>query len=276
MADGVDFEVVLRNAVQVPLVRIDREPFLRAALEKHFPKKVVEQAITESPAAAGITADQLNSIAYDSINYETTKVTALSFAAGLPGGIAMAGTIPADLTQQMAHMLRIMQKLAYLYGWPSLMDEENSTIDDGMVNNLIIFSGIMFGVEGASQAIHHVAAQVALHVAKKLPQKALTKGIVYPVVKKIALTLGMHMTKQTFAKSVSKVIPIIGGVVSGGLTFATYRPMACKLKDHLAGLPTASVEFYKQQRKTAAEPEAENEYEDIEVSIVEEDLADEK
>lgn len=48
----------------------------------------------------------------------------------------------------MAHILRIMQKLAYLYGWPSLMDEENSTIDDGMVNDLIIFAGIMFGVEG--------------------------------------------------------------------------------------------------------------------------------
>lgn len=273
MADSVDFEVVLRNAVQLPLVRVEREPFLRSQLQRHFPKQAVDQAIAESPAAAGINADQLNSIAYDSINYETSKVTALSFAAGLPGGIAMAGTIPADLTQQMAHILRIMQKLAYLYGWPSLMDEENSAIDDGMVNNLIIFAGIMFGVEGASNAIHRVAAQLALNVAKKLPQQALTKGIVYPVVKKIALALGVHMTKQTFAKSVSKVIPIIGGVVSGGLTFATYRPMACKLKNHLAGLPTASVEFYEQQREKDAEnSDSDDEY--IEVSIVEEDSVD--
>lgn len=273
MADSVDFEVVLRNAVQLPLVRVEREPFLRSQLQRHFPKQVVDQAIAESPAAAGINADQLNSIAYDSINYETSKVTALSFAAGLPGGIAMAGTIPADLTQQMAHILRIMQKLAYLYGWPSLMDEENSAIDDGMVNNLIIFAGIMFGVEGASNAIHRVAAQLALNVAKKLPQQALTKGIVYPVVKKIALALGVHMTKQTFAKSVSKVIPIIGGVVSGGLTFATYRPMACKLKDHLAGLPTASVEFYEQQcEKDAENSDSDDEY--IEVNIVEEDSVD--
>ncbi|WP_129896610.1 hypothetical protein [Bifidobacterium pseudolongum] len=274
MADSVDFEVALRNAVQLPLVRVEREPFLRSQLQRHFPKQVVDQAIAESPAAAGINVDQLNSIAYDSINYETSKVTALSFAAGLPGGIAMAGTIPADLTQQMAHILRIMQKLAYLYGWPSLMDEENSAIDDGMVNNLIIFAGIMFGVEGASNAIHRVAAQLALNVAKKLPQQALTKGIVYPVVKKIALTLGVHMTKQTFAKSVSKVIPIIGGVVSGGLTFATYRPMACKLKDHLSGLPTASVEFYEQQQKVAESNATEDEY--IDVSIVEEDAVDEK
>ena len=71
-----------------------------------------------------------------------------------------------------------------------------------------------------------------------------------------------------------KVIPIIGGVVSGGLTFATYRPMACKLKDHLAGLPTASVEFYEQQKKVAESNAADDEY--IDVSIVEEDAVDEK
>ncbi|ANU43362.1 hypothetical protein [Bifidobacterium animalis] len=270
MAEGIDFELVLRNAVQLPLVRIDRTSFLRTALQKHFPAYVVEQAISESPAAAGIITDELNSIADNSINYETTKVTALSFATGLPGGIAMAGTVPADLTQQMAHILRIMQKLAYLYGWPSLMDEENSTIDDGMVNDLIIFAGIMFGVEGAGHAIHRIAAQVALRVAKKLPQKALTKGIVYPAVKRMALTLGMRMTEQTFAKGVSKVIPIVGGVVSGGLTFATYRPMACRLKKHLSSLPTASVEFYERQRMRTTEDNCDDE-EYIEVSVVEED-----
>lgn len=275
MADGVDFELVLRSAVQLPLVRIDREPFLRSQLQNRFPEHVVNQAIAESPAAAGINTDQLNSIAYDSINYETTKVTALSFAAGLPGGIAMAGTVPADFTQQMAHMLRIMQKLAYLYGWPSLLDEESDAIDDGMVNNLVIFTGIMFGVEGASNATNRIAAQIALNVAKKLPQKALTKGIVYPVVKKIALSLGMHMTKQTFAKGVSKIIPVIGGVLSGGLTFATYRPMACKLKDHLSSLPTASVEFYRQQHEKRAEDNAsDDDY--IAAIVIEEDPSNEE
>ncbi len=40
-------------------------------------------------------------------------------------------------------------------------------------------------------------------------------------------------------KGVSKAIPVIGAVVSGGLTLATYRPMAKRLKNHLAGLPLA-------------------------------------
>ena len=41
------------------------------------------------------------------------------------------------------------------------------------------------------------------------------------------------MTKQIFAKGVSKAVPIIGGVVSGGITLATMRPMGMRLVDVL-------------------------------------------
>lgn len=41
------------------------------------------------------------------------------------------------------------------------------------------------------------------------------------------------MTKDIFAKGVSKIIPFTGGVASGELTYATYKPMAIKLKKHL-------------------------------------------
>lgn len=41
------------------------------------------------------------------------------------------------------------------------------------------------------------------------------------------------MTKEVFAKGVSKVVPIIGGVVSGGITFATLKPMGMRLVDTL-------------------------------------------
>ena len=31
------------------------------------------------------------------------------------------------------------------------------------------------------------------------------------------------MTKQTFAKGVGKAIPLLGGLISGGLTFASFK-----------------------------------------------------
>lgn len=38
------------------------------------------------------------------------------------------------------------------------------------------------------------------------------------------------MTKNSFAKSISKIIPVVGGVVSGGLTLVTLKPMGDKLQ----------------------------------------------
>ena len=68
---------------------------------------------------------------------------------------------------------------------------------------------------------------------KKIPLKALTKTLYYPIVKSIAKAFGAKMTKEVFAKGVSKAVPIIGGVVSGGLTFVTLRPMGMRLADTL-------------------------------------------
>ena len=77
------------------------------------------------------------------------------------------------------------------------------------------------------------ASAMAKQVAKKLPQKALTKTFYYPVVKSVLKTFGVKVTKTTFSKAVAKAIPVVGGIVSGGLTFATMRPMGVRLADAL-------------------------------------------
>ena len=157
----------------------------------------------------------------------------------------MIGTIPADLTQYFAHILRIVQELIYLYGWQDL-NLDTTEMNQETRNLLTLFVGIMFGVNGAVNAINKVAAQIAKQVAKKLPQKALTKGVVYPIVKRVAGLLGVQMTKQIFSKGVAKVVPIIGAAISGGLTFVTYKPMSEKLRKYLASSELASVEYYQQ------------------------------
>lgn len=241
--EPISFEMVLKTAAGLPGVRIEREQFLAAALKPYYSDDVVEKAIMHNPAYAGIRVEQIDKIANASIKLETRNVTALSFAAGLPGGFAMAGTVPADWAQYFGHILRILQKLIYLYGWDELFDE-NGYMDDETANMLTLFTGIMFGVSGAANAVVKIAEQAAQRTAKKLAQKALTKGAIYPIVKKVAVALGFRMTKDIFAKGVSKVIPVLGGVASGDLTYLTYKPMAIKLRDHLATLKFADVDFY--------------------------------
>ncbi|MCI3238731.1 hypothetical protein [Streptomyces spinosisporus] len=228
------FSVALVSAARLPGVRIHREAYLRKALARYCSEDEIRVAVEQTPAAAGISLDVLDKVANDSIRYETAKVSALSAAAGLPGFMALPATVPADLAQYFSHMLRIAQKLAYLYSWPDLFSDDGDSVDDATMGVLTLFFGVMFGAQSANAAVGKVAEMMAKQVAKKLPQKALTKGVSYPVVKKVAAYIGAEMTKQTFAKSVSKAIPVVGAAISGTLTFATYRPMAKRLKKHLA------------------------------------------
>ncbi|MDR0905835.1 MAG: hypothetical protein LBN00_06645 [Oscillospiraceae bacterium] len=240
MAD-INFEMVLKSASGLPLVKIDRAEFLRKELRNHCAADVVDIAIAQSPATAGIPVETINAIADKCVNFETNKVSGISFVAGLPGGIAMLGTIPADLAQFTGHQLRIAQKLAYLYGWGDLFGKDG--MDDGTQDIMTLFLGVMFGVSGAAGAIQKIAAKAAAGAAKKLPQKALTKGVIYPIVKQVAKLLSQRMTKDIFAKGVSKAIPVVGGVLSGGLTYVTFKPMSKKLQKHLQALPLATEPY---------------------------------
>lgn len=244
MYDNNIFEQVLATASTLPMVHIDRKKFLLKELIKFYPKEKVDIAIQNNPAYAGIDISTIDKIANSCINYETNKVSSISFAAGIPGGFAMAGTIPADITQYFAHILRILQKLIYLYGWEEILPEDGS-IDDDTSNIITLFVGVMFGVNGAASTITKISASAAQKASKNIAAKALTKGTLYPIVKKIAQALGVKMTKDIFARGVSKAIPIIGGIASGGLTYITYKPMAYKLKKYLETLKWCDVNYYK-------------------------------
>lgn len=229
------FSAVLAAAAKLPGVRINRDAYLRNALARRCSEEEIVRAIEENPAAAGISLEVLDKAARDSIRYEASKVTAISAAAGIPGFVFMPATLPADMTQYFGHMLRIAQKLAYLYSWPDLFSD-NDELDDATKGVLTLFIGVMFGAQSASTAVGKLSTVISEQVVKQLPQKALTKGVIYPIVKKVAKYLGVEMTKQTFAKGVSKAVPVIGGLVSGGVTLGTYLPMAKRLKRHLASL----------------------------------------
>lgn len=240
-----NFEMVLHSAMGLPGIKIDRESFLRKELSKYFDEDIVEKAIETNPAQAGLSLKNLERIAQACINFETTKVTAISVAAGIPGGFAMAATVPADIAQFFGHIIRVLQKLVYLYGWQEIFHGDEDRLDDETTNQLTLFIGVMFGVNAAGAAITKIASLAAQNVPKKLMQQALTKTLPYKIVQKVAKAIGVRMTKTLFTKGVGKIIPVVGGVVSGGITFIGFRPMTKRLQKYLITLPMASVDFYK-------------------------------
>ena len=50
------------------------------------------------------------------------------------------------------------------------------------------------------------------------------------------------MTKQGFTKTMSKILPLIGGVISGGMTFVSLQTQANRLKQHLRQLPPPATD----------------------------------
>lgn len=238
------FYAIIKTALHTPGVRVQRDEFLRKQLNKHFSKDVVNKAIRKNPASAGISIEKIEKIAVSCIKYENMKVSSISAAAGIPGGFAMIGTIPADTAQYFAHVIRVLQKLIYLYGWEELYDSEED-FDDGTMNQITLFMGVMFGVSSANVAINQFAKVAAANLEKNIARKALTKGTVYPLVKKVAGIVGTKMTKEVFAKGVGKTIPFVSAAISGGMTYTSFYSMTSKLKKHLKTLPIADVNFYE-------------------------------
>ena len=228
----IDVEDIITLACKVPGVRVNRSSFLKKEFFKNHPQEIIDKAIATTPMQAGISGDEINRIADDVITFERNCVSGISTALGVPGGYAMIATVPADIIQYYAYTLRAIQKLLYLYGFPEIAgsEEDGILLDSATINQITICLGIMSGVAGADNLLKGMAQALGNGVEKILLKKALTKGTIYPLVKKIAKVFGVKLTKEIAAGFVKKTIPVVGGVVSGGITFFAFKPCCNRLK----------------------------------------------
>ena len=233
--DGeVSIDDVIIVGLKTPGIRINRATFLQKELFKKFPQEVIDDAIKHNPLHANIPPEVIDKIADEVIKYERACVSGISAALGTPGGAAMVATIPADIAQYYGYMLRTAQKLMYLYGFPEInLEEKSQTFDSETINILIVCMGVMYGVAGANNAIKAMAKALAAGVEKKLLNAALTKGTIYPIVKSVSKWFSVKMTKEIFAGFFKKAIPVVGGVIGGGLTFVSFKPCCDNLKKSL-------------------------------------------
>ena len=230
----IDIEDIIIKGLKTPGIRINRTNFLKREFMKNYPQEVIDDAIAYNPAHAQIPSEEIDKIANDVINYERNCVSGISAALGAPGGVAMAATLPADIVQYYAYMLRATQKLLYLYGFSEIdTTEKGEKFDSETINILIICLGVMYGAVGANNALKAISKALATGVEKKLLKTALTKGTIYPIVKNTAKCFGKKMTKVIFAGFFKKAIPVVGGVLGGGITFVTFKPCCNKLKASL-------------------------------------------
>ena len=109
MANEVDlWNKAMKMAMAIPFVKIDRVEFLRKELSPFCTPEQIQSAISGTPTKV-LTVNQVSKIANGCIKYHLTLVCSASALAGLPGGWAMAGAIPADIAQFYAHVFALTQ-----------------------------------------------------------------------------------------------------------------------------------------------------------------------
>ena len=232
--------IVSELVTNVPGLLIEREPFLRSALGKSLSADQL-RAVVEAGDYGAVSIDVIDSVADRLIGKTRLITSGASFVTGLPSNLAvLPATITADVAQSFAFYIRVAQELAYLYGETRDFTEME---DDAVVTSILIYLGAMFGIRAAGRVLILVSKNAGEILAKRFGAVAVTKvlgGVPWQVAKVIARLIGIKLTREVAAKGIAKVLPILGGVVSGAITYSVFGPMARRLQVDMRNALTAS------------------------------------
>lgn len=229
--ENIVWNKVLTAVLKMPGVKIDRIGFLRKELRPYCNQSRLQMLGSVRPYTV-VSEEVIDKLARQCVRRHTTLATATSTVVGLPGGLAMAATMPADLTQYFYHVFVLSQKLAYLYGYPDLC-EDDGELSDMATDLLTIFMGVMMGAPVAEKGLGELSKAVAESAVTRLPRVALTKTALVPIAAQVAKLIGSKYSKEGLAKGMGRFIPLAGGLFSGGLTLFTFQKGANRLRRQL-------------------------------------------
>lgn len=149
-------------------------------------------------------------------------VGATGFVSGLGGLITLPVTVPADMAALYVYQGRMAAAIAYLRGYDIHSEE---------VRSVVLVS--LLGSDGAA-----LLSQVGVDIANKSAASALAKvpGKVFIEINK---TVGFRLITKGGTKGVinmTKVVPIAGGVVGGGINVVSTRTVASYARSNFPAL----------------------------------------
>ena len=86
MADKITLEYLIEQAMKIPGVKVDRAEYLSTTFADQG--ILVPQIVEEGPVASDYSEIELDNLAEKLILRRTSESSAMSFAAGIPGGHA--------------------------------------------------------------------------------------------------------------------------------------------------------------------------------------------
>ncbi len=231
---------LLSSSLKLPGAIVWRKKFIKSIYKGVRTDKEISFFEKNGYFKKSITESEIDQITQKLITREVVEIAGKSFFAGLPGGFAAAITLPADVVQFYMHHIVIIQKLAYLFGWKKII---KSPDDKKGLLLLTLFFGIMHKIEGAEDAMKQISGNKniiedfdifgredgeALQVKEYLKSN-LEKTNIKSVIKRVAGFLGVRLLKNFAKQAPAKVVPILGGAISGGLSYISAKKYTSKL-----------------------------------------------
>jgi hypothetical protein len=204
----------LNATFKIPFVKVNRERFLRKALlSEGCSEEQIQLAIEKSPVEV-LTPQELKALALKVRRFHRTSLSALSAACGVPGGIFIFVAVPVDTIQFFYHTFVLSQKIAYIYGFPPCMTE------DEFRDMMIIALGVGAGVSKANKAFKFVAKQAKKQLISQLQKH---QELLLPqLLREVCKALGVKLTNNTLTQIIRKGIPVISAVISAIFAYTIF------------------------------------------------------
>ncbi len=242
---------LLMNLGQSPPVRVGRRKYLEAAFKG---REGLDAILEKGPLAAGIPLEEIDRLAWNMVRLEAGRSAGLSFLTGLPGGgLGLAAGLTADVVQYYGVGLIILQKMLYLYNYDQDVFSEGLEQEEGRLELFTACALAMFADELslriAADAAHKGVPELTPEAARETAWKGANKKAVSQINDKLSakgipnFVKGKLVRKATgemaeklsarIAGKLVRVVPVIGGVVSGALTLNSMVPAGRRLRKYV-------------------------------------------
>lgn len=153
--------------------------------------------------------------------------TGTGFLAGLGGLLTLPVTVPADFATLWLAQARLAGAIAHLRGYDVRSDEVRSVVLISLIGSsateALAQAGVTIGTKSAVSAIQRVPGRVLIEINKKVGFRLITKAGSKGVV------------------NLTKLAPVAGGVIGGGINFASTRAVGTWAKRNFPAVDPAEA-----------------------------------
>jgi hypothetical protein len=180
-----------------------------------------EHVLEQLASLRGLHADQLDQLAQTIVRSYSRIAGVQGFVTNLGGLVTLPVALPADAVATVTWVVRATSGVMASFGFDPTSEEGRADLRIGL---LVAFGVNKITVAGSSVLVTQLTRRVMT-----APYRDQLAGA---VVRRIAQRLGMRLTRRNAAR----VVPIIGGVIGGGVNVAMVRAMGARTRRHYRGL----------------------------------------